>query len=1024
MSKAKVIKQPYLGIETEDDEMHHLLGLDGESSVVFKIINSVTQYAANSDEYLSFHSTMLNIIKILGDGHIIQKLDILSKGVYRENNSTEYLQQKYDEHFKGRDFNKISTYLVITKESKSNKKKAMKIGDEEYESYKASAMKVLQALSSAGFKPKMLRLKEIETLYLRTLNMDFVSKALTLDNFAPTKKNVMIGDKVVRSITLIDIDRIDMPETVTPYIETTNNEAMRGFPIDTMSFLHNVPSYKTIIYNQVIKIPEQVKTLQKLQLKQKRHAGIPDPENQICIEDIERLLTDVARENQMLVTAHFNIILCAGEDEIQKAENYIDNALFLQGVIPSKNAYNQYELFRTALPANSVELKEYDLFLTTADAALCYFFKEALPVSEPSPKGFSIRFTDRQGVPIRIDPADYSKDEGRINNRNKFVLGPSGSGKSFFMNSIIEQYLLFNMDVVIVDTGDSYSGTSSYLGGKYITYKTEKPITMNPFVIDEKEYNIEKKNFLQSLIALLWKGADGQLTQVEEDLISDVITKYYQTYFNKKEDDWIENATMLQLEQHLQELGVNTELLFEEAKSSTIKAGKWEDKEYYDWLEIDSRATTEEIKTAFRSLAKKYHPDVAHDNGEESINADNFSRIGEAYEILIDPESRNQYDRVKAIMKIESVDALKNIDIDEGTGAVFTLTHFYTDILKQTASELEDQYQIGRLDFNSFYEFSLFIIPIIKKHSNIHFDVDEYRFVLKKFYKGGEFETILNEQADSSLFDERLIVFEIDNIKDNKILFPIVTLIIMDVFIQKMRFRENQRKALIIEEAWKAIASPIMAPQIVYLYKTVRKHYGEVIVVTQELDDIISNEVVKDSIINNSDTFCLLDQTKFKDNYDKIAQVLSLNAVERRKIFTVNNLDNKNNRGPFKEVYIKRGATGEVYGVEVSLEQYLTYTTEKPEKLAVEAYARTFGGYPNGLEMFVSEMKKSNLPLPAFVGLINSIKEPVGDDGINILKEIRKHHGSNAAVIFSDKLSKSGLTYQQWKQLELSTEDV
>src|SRR5690606_33581797 len=203
-------------------------------------------------------------------------------------------------------------------------------------------------------------------------------------------------------------------------------------------------------------------------------------------------------------------------------------------------------------------------------------------------------------------------------------------------------------------------------------------------------------------------------------------------------------------------------------------------------------------------------------------NADNFSRIGEAYEILIDPESRNQYDRVKAIMKIESVDSLKDIDIDEGTGAVFTLTHLYTDILKQTASELEDQYQIGRLDFNSFYEFSLFIIPIIKKHSNIHFDVDEYRFVLKKFYKGGEFETILNESVYSSLFDERLIVYESDNIKDNKILFHIVTLIIIDVFRQKMRFRENQPKAFIIEEACKAIASPSMAPQIVYLYKTVR----------------------------------------------------------------------------------------------------------------------------------------------------------------------------------------------------------
>ena len=460
MSKIKIIKQPYLGIEIDDDEMHYLIGLDGEGSVVMKITNSVQQYSANSVEYLNFHTSMLNAIKVLGDGHIIQKLDILSKGVYRENSSSEYLQRKYDEHFSGRAFNIINTYLIITKTG-FKKKNKMSVGDEEYLDFKSSVMKIEQGLTTAGFKPKLLRSKEIEVLYLRTLNMDFVSKAVTVDNFVPSNKNIKLGDRVAKCISLVDIDRIDLPEEVTPFIETSENEAMRGFPVDTMAFLHNVPTYETIVFNQVIKIPDQVKTIQKLQLKQKRHSGIPDPENDICVEDIERLLVDVARENQMLVNAHFNIIVCAKEEDLQKAINYIDNALFLQGVIPSKNSYNQYELFRTALPGNAVELKEYDLYLTTSDAALCYFFKEALPVSEPSPNGFSIRFTDRQGIPIRIDPADYSRDIGRINNRNKFILGPSGSGKSFFMNSLIEQYLLYNMDVVIVDTGDSYSGTSS-----------------------------------------------------------------------------------------------------------------------------------------------------------------------------------------------------------------------------------------------------------------------------------------------------------------------------------------------------------------------------------------------------------------------------------------------------------------------------------------------------------------------------------------------------------------------------------
>ena len=193
----------------------------------------------------------------------------------------------------------------------------------------------------------------------------------------------------------------------------------------------------------------------------------------------------------------------------------------------------------------------------------------------------------------------------------------------------------------------------------------------------------------------------------------------------------------------------------------------------------------------------------------------------------------------------------------------------------------------------------------------------------------------------------------------------------MDVFLQKMRHRKDRRKALIVEEAWKAIASPLMASYLLYLYKTVRKFWGEVIVVTQELGDILGNPIVKDSILANSDTICLLDQSKFRENYDAIAKLLSITETERRKIFTINQLENKDGRGRFKEVYIRRGTTGEVYGVEVSIFQYLCYTTEKPEKSAVETYVRAHGDYRNGLSAFVSDMQASGLALGAFVARVN-----------------------------------------------------
>lgn len=438
---------------------------------------------------------------------------------------------------------------------------------------------------------------------------------------------------------------------------------------------------------------------------------------------------------------------------------------------------------------------------------------------EDEPSSFRIRLTDRKGIPVAIDPADLPMRTGRINNRNKFVLGPSGSGKSFFMNSLVEQYLLFNVDVVIVDVGHSYSGLCAYYGGKYITWSDERPITMNPFLITEDEYSLEKKDNLVTLIALLWKGAGGSVSTIERDVLTATVSGYYAIAFSE-------------------------------------------------------------------------------------------------------------------------------------------------------ASAID-------LSFNSFYEFALNKIPEIKSEERIPFDLDEFRYVLKKFYHGGEYESILNEAGDQSLLNEPFIVYEIDALQDNAVLLPIVTLIIMDVFIQKMRNRKNQRKVLILEEAWRALMSPIMSSFLLYLNKTVRKFWGEVIEVTQELSDIISNPVVKDSIINNSDTVILLDQRKFRDNYGEIGKVLSISPTEQRKIFTINQLDNRDNRARFNEVYIRRGSVGEVYGVEVSRHQYYVYTTEKPEKNAVQIYFHHYGSYPAALDAFLSDLDNSGISPGDFIQKINLYNKPL-----------------------------------------------
>ena len=553
----------------------------------------------------------------------------------------------------------------------------------------------------------------------------------------------------------------------------------------------------------------------------------------MAVEDIKRVQEVIARESKQLVYTHYNLVVCTDIDtDIQKCTNHLENQFVRMGIHISKRAYNQLELFVNSFPGNCYGMSEdYDRFLTLSDAATCLLYKENIQHSEDTP--LKICYTDRQGVPVAIDITGKEGRNKLTDNSNFFCLGPSGSGKSFHMNSVVRQLWEQNTDVVMVDTGNSYEGLCEYVGGKYISYTEEKPITMNPFRIKREELNVEKTGFLKNLILLIWKGSQATISKTEDRLIDQVITEYYGVYFN-----------------------------------------------------------------GFDGFTPPQREDLRQS-------------------LLVDDRNNNRNHQENEAEREERID--KEIDSIEAR---------------------RKELKVETLSFNTFYEYSVQRIPDICHENNLTgVDISTYRYMMKDFYRGGNHDKTLNEDMDGSLFDETFIVFEIDAIKDDPLLFPIVTLIIMDVFLQKMRIKKN-RKVLVIEEAWKAIASPLMAEYIKYLYKTARKFWASVGVVTQEIQDIIGSPVVKEAIINNSDVVMLLDQSKFKERFDNIKAILGLTDVDCKKIFTINRLENKAGRSFFREVFIRRGTTSGVFGVEEPRECYMTYTTERAEKEALKLYKK------------------------------------------------------------------------------------
>ena len=799
--RKKIFQDIYFSVE-DVDGIGVLYTKTGEYSAILKLENPVQKYSANIDNYYEFTNLLTALAQTLGEGYAIHKQDVFIKKKFHDetNDNHEFLSESYFRYFTGRTYTDVQTYLIITQENK--KSRLFSFDSKKWRDFLVKIRKVKDQLKDSGVDSAYLDGATARDYVDRYFSMNFTDKIVSMTNFKVDDESISMGNKRCKVYSLVDVDCINLPGVIRPYTNIeVNNTSM---PVDLVSLVDNIPVAETVIYNQMLFMPNQKRELSLLDKKKNRHASMPNPSNLIAVEDIKKVQDVIARENKQLVYAHFNLVVSVPIDEdIQKCTNHLENSFGRMGIHISKRAYNQLELFVNSFPGNCYGMnQDYDRFLTLSDAATCLMYKEHIQHSEDTP--LKVYYTDRQGVPVAIDISGKEGKNKITDNSNFFILGPSGSGKSFFTNSMVRQLWEQNTDVVLVDTGNSYEGLCDYVNGKYISYTEEHPITMNPFAIKREELNIEKIGFLKNLIMLIWKGTNGRITKTEDHLIEDVITEYYDAHF---------------------------------------RTGK-----------------------------------------------------------------------------------------------------------------------VKELSFNTFYEYSTARIPEIVRDNNLEgIDLATYNYLLKDFYKGGNHELTLNENLDTALFDETFIVFEIDSIKDDPLLFPLVTLIIMDVFIQKMRIKKN-RKVLVIEEAWKAIASPMMAEYIKYLYKTARKFWASVGVVTQEIQDIVGSPIVKEAIINNSDVIMLLDQSKFKERFDEIKAILGLTDVDCRKIFTINRLENKEGRSFFREVFIRRGQNAAVFGVEEPHECYMTYTTERAEKEALKLYKRELRcSHQQAIEAYCRDWDRSGI---------------------------------------------------------------
>jgi len=826
MLKAATIESKFPLLAVEHD---CIISKDADITVAFRV-ELPELFTVTSAEYEAIHSSWTKAIKVLPDYSIVHKADWFVKERYKPETDREdmsFLSRSFERHFNERPFLNHTCFLFLTKTTKERMRMQSNFSSLcrgfilPKEVNRETAVKFLEAVgqferivNDSGFIT-MTRLTSDEitgTENSAGLIEQYFSLSpddtTCLQDMELGAEGLRIGDKHVCLHTVSDVE--DLPGRVATdrrfeKLSTDRSDCLLSFasPVGLLLSCDHV-------YNQFIFLDDNAENLRKFEKSARNMQSLSrySRGNQINKEWIDKYLNEAHSFGLTSVRAHFNVMAWSDDpEELKHIRNDVGSQLALMECKPRHNTVDAPTLYWAGIPGNAADFPSEESFYTFIEPALCFFTEETNYRSSPSP--FGIKMVDRiSGKPIHLDISDLPMKKGIITNRNKFVLGPSGSGKSFFMNHLVRQYYEQGSHVLLVDTGNSYQGLCTLINrktkgedGVYFTYTEENPISFNPFYTDDYQFDVEKKDSIKTLLLTLWKSEDDKTSKTESGELGSAVNDY-----------------------------------------------------------------------------------------------------------------------------IGQIQADKSI-----TPCFNTFYEFMRDVYRQKMEQRE--IKVSKEDFN----------------------IDNLLTTLKQYYRGGRFDFLLNSDKNIDLLSKRFIVFEIDAIKENKELFPVVTIIIMEAFINKMRRLKGVRKQLIIEEAWKAIASANMAEYLKYMYKTVRKYFGEAIVVTQEVDDIISSPVVKESIINNSDCKILLDQRKYMNKFDSIQSLLGLTDKEKAQILSINMNNHPSRR--YKEVWIGLGGVqSAVYATEVSPEEYMTYTTEETEKMEVLKLSEKLDG---NIELAIKQLAEN-----------------------------------------------------------------
>ena len=333
--RKRIFQDIYFSVE-ETDGVGIMYTKTGEYSAVLKIENPVQKFSADTDSYYEFTRLFTALAQTLGEGYALHKQDIFVRKQFENqtDGAHEFLSSSYFRYFEGRSYTDSLCYLTITQEAK--KSRLFSFDNKKWRDFLIKIRKVHDQLHDSGVQAKFLNKAEASEYVDRYFAMNFKDRIVSMTNFKADDETVSMGDKRCKVYSLVDVDYAALPSMIRPYtnIEVNNTE----MPVDLVSVTDNIPDAETVVYNQVIFLPNQKRELSLLDKKKNRHASIPNPNNQMAVEDIKRVQEVIARESKQLVYSHFNMVVAVSADaDMQKCTNYLENAFGRIGIQDRKS---------------------------------------------------------------------------------------------------------------------------------------------------------------------------------------------------------------------------------------------------------------------------------------------------------------------------------------------------------------------------------------------------------------------------------------------------------------------------------------------------------------------------------------------------------------------------------------------------------------------------------------------------------------------------------------------------------------